>query len=237
MIKFQNFVKLSLLFFIVTGLFSCNKDDGAEPFSVIGDVIVLKKTFDGEVKYANSYIAWGTQPMTMAKVITPYGPEFQLEALSEAKNTYAKEPVDSDFSSSTPTEGNYHFLVIHEDISHDAVDLLEFDDIDTTVISSVLIANQVISVQWEANADADNFVIRLVNASGDLTFVSQTLPKEQKRLDFSPGTSGAWQGTPVVGEDYQVELLAIRYENVSDAEDLSYHIQEISIGQQTVTWE
>ncbi len=237
MIKIQKFRNSVLMLLVAFGLFSCGDDGGTAPFSVIGDVIVIKRTVDGEMKYANSYYAWGTQPMQMAKVITPTGPEFTLDALSDLKNTYGKEPGLNEFSSSAPAEGNYMFLVMHQDISHEAVDLLTFDDIDTTAISSVTISNQAASVEWVNNPDADNFVVRLTNTSGDLIFVSQTLSKEQRRLDFSPGAYGAWQETPVVGEDYLVEVLCIKYENTMDTEDLSYHIQEISVAQQSTTWE
>jgi len=222
---------------VAFGLFSCGDDGGTAPFSVIGDVIVIKRSVDGEMKYANSYYAWGTQPMQMAKVITPLGPEFNLDALSDKKNTYGKEPSLNEYSSSVPTEGNYMFLVMHEEISHEAVDLLTFDDIDTTAISSVTISNEIASVEWENNPDADNFVVRLTNTSGDLIFVSQTLSKEQRRLDFSPGAYGAWQEAPVVGVDYIVEVLCIKYEDITNADDLAYHIQEISVAQQNTTWE
>lgn len=237
MIKLQKITKPLILLLIITGFFSCNKDDNAKPFEVIGDVYVSKKTIDGKMRYANTYVAWGTQPMTLAKVITPQGQEITLSALSAMKNTYAEEPSTNDYSTTPPVDANYQFLVIHEDISHQAADILKFDDIDTTTISSVEVANQILSIQWETNSDAEAYVVRLTNTSEELTFVSPLLSRAQKRLDISPSNSGAWQETPVIGEDYTIELWGMKYEDITDSDNLSYHIQEISISQNEVVWQ
>ncbi|WP_347839168.1 hypothetical protein [uncultured Draconibacterium sp.] len=236
--KMKNLGKILTIVALATALFACSDDDGGEPFEIIGDVFVIKRTMDDEVKYANSYAAWGNQPMSMAKVTTPLGAEITLSPASENSYTYAKEPTTSDYSTAWPVEDNYQFLVINEDITHQAVDLLDFDDIEFSTISSTGFVGTDLSVEWESNPLAEAYMIRLYNSNKQIAFHSQTLPTQMTRLDFGPGTaSGSWSETPEAGKVYTLELLTFRFEDDATSSDAAFHIQEIAITETEVTWQ
>ncbi|WP_319482825.1 hypothetical protein [uncultured Draconibacterium sp.] len=230
--------KTLTIFLIVAGFFACNDDDNSVPFEVIGDVYVIKRTVNEEVQYANAYVAWGNQPMSHAEVTTPGAANFTLDPASENLNIYAKEPALAEYSAAAPVEGNYQFLVINEDITHESADLLDFDNIDFTPISSSEMLNNVLSVQWETNSVAEGYQIRLINQSGDLAFSSVALPKQMVRLDIGTNTaSGVWYETPEADNVYTIEFLTIRYEDDATSLDASKHIQEIAVTEQEVTWQ
>ncbi|SES82015.1 hypothetical protein SAMN05444285_102174 [Draconibacterium orientale] len=229
--------KTLTILFLVAGLFACNDDDNSVPFEVIGDVYVIKRTVNDEVKYANAYVAWGNQPMSHAEVTVPGGANFTLNPASENQNIYAKEPTLAEYSTAAPVEGNYQFLVINEDITHESTDLLDFDNIAFTPISSADIDNNILSVQWETNSAADGYQIRLINQSGDLAFSSVALPKQMVRFDIGTNTaSGAWYETPVADNVYTIEFLTIRYEDDATSLDAVKNIQEIAVTEGEVTW-
>ncbi len=230
--------KILTFLLIGAGFFACSDDDNSAPFEIIGDVFVIKRTIGDEVKYANSYVAWGNQPMSHAEVTTPGGANLTLNPASDNLYTYAKEPGINDYFASAPVEGNYQFLVINEDITHQSVDLLDFDDIAFTTLSSAEMVNGVLSVQWETNSIAEAYLIRLINVSGDVAFLSQTLPTQMTRLDIGANTaSGSWSETPEAGNDYTVELMTFRFEDDAISSDAAYHIQEVAVTEQEITWE
>ncbi|GEM_PF-834835 len=230
--------KTLTIFLIVAGFFACNDDDNSVPFEVIGDVYVIKRTINDEVKYANAYVAWGNQPMSHAEVTTPTASNFTLDPASENLNTYAKEPALAEYSTAAPVQGNYQFLVINEDITHESADLLDFDDIDFTPISSADMVNNVLSVQWETNSVAEGYQIRLINQSGDIAFFSVALPEQMVRLDIGTNAaSGAWYETPEPGNVYTLEFLTIRYEDDATSLNAAKNIQEVAVTEQEVTWQ
>ena len=229
--------KALTLFLIVTGFFACSDDDNSAPFEVIGDVYIIKRTINDEVKYANAYVAWGNQPMSLAEVTVPGGATVTLAAASGVMNTYFKEPGLNEFSTSDPVEGNYQFLVINENIPHESTDLLDFDNIAFTPVSSAVITNNVLSVQWETNSVAEGYQIRLIDQNGDVAFFSVALPEQMTRLDIGTNTAtGSWYETPVAGNVYTIEFLTIRYEDDATSLDEAKNIQEIAITEQEIIW-
>ena len=161
-----------------------------------------------------------------------------LDPASDNLYTYAKEPGLNEYFASAPVEGNYQFLVINEDITHQSVDLLDFDDIAFSTLSSYDVADGVLSVQWESNSVAEAYLIRLINQSGDVAFLSQTLPTQMTRLDIGANTaSGSWSETPVAGNVYTIEFLTFRFEDDATSLDATKNIQEIAVTEQEVIWE
>ncbi len=231
--------KTLTILLIVAGFFACNDDDNSVPFEVIGDVFVIKRNINDEDNYATAYAAYGNQPMSHAEVTTPNAVNLTLDPLPENLSTYSKEPVLDEYSTSAPVEGNYQFLVINEDITHQANDLLDFDNIVYTTITSAEVSNQLLAVHWETNDNADNYVIRLINEAGEMAFVSQLLPVQMTSLqEIGIGTAnGSWQETPEVGNVYNIELLTIRYEDDAINSDAAYNFQEIAVTEQEITWQ
>ncbi len=230
--------KTLIIFLVLAGLFACSDDDNSAPFEIIGDVFVIKRTIGDEVKYANSYVAWGNQPMSHAEVSTPAGASLTLDPATENLYTYAKEPGLNEYFASAPVQGNYQFLVINEDITHQTADLLDFDDIAFSTLSSAEMVDGVLSVQWESNSIAEAYLIRLINTSGDVAFLSQTLPTQMTRLDIGANTaSGSWSETPEAGNIYTIEFLTFRFEDDATSLDATKNIQEIAVTEQDITWE
>lgn len=232
------FGKTLTLLLILAGFMACSDDDNSAPFEVIGDVFVIKRNINNEAKYAVAYAAHGNQPMSIAKVSLPQGTELTLTATDETLRTWEKIPALNEFSSSIPAEANYQFLVVNEDINHQTVDLLEFDNIDTTKYETVEFVNEGLSIKWETNPFGERYRILLINAVGEIAFRSLPLLKQQKQLIFNnPTASGNWFETPAVGQAYTIELLTFRFEDDATTEEYDHHIQEINISSAKIVWQ
>lgn len=238
MIKFQKIGKLLVMFLSMGIIFSCNDDDNVVPFDVIGDVFVTKRLIDDEAQFAYSYYAYGNQALTMAQVTTPGGTEIQLNSTDNTGYTFGKAASDADFSFNAPVEGNYTFDVIHESIQHQAIDLLIFQDIDFTAISTASLENEILVVEWDENPDAEVYMLRLINQQGDVIFNSPTLPSQAIRYEIDKNTgSGNWlDGYPNNGDTYTLELHAYIFDAEAVDADYTFNIQEVSITEQEVTW-
>ena len=227
--------KTLTIFLIVAGFFACSDDDNSVPFDVIGDVYVIKRNIDNEWKYAIGYAAYGNQPMSFAKVSVPE--EITLTPTDETNYTWNKIPTTAEYTNVIPTSTNYQFLVVNEDINHDATDLLEFDNIDSTQIKSTTFTIEGLNVEWESNTLGEGYRVLLVDGE-NVVFRSQPLPEEQKKLIFdNPTASGIWTETPTIGQDYSLELHTYRYENDAISEEYNHQIQEIVVSKTTITWE
>lgn len=234
----MKFGKTLILFLIVVGFFACSDDDSSAPFEVIGDVFVIKRTINNEAKYAVAYAAYGNQPMDIAKVTLPQGAELTLTPADDNMQTWEKIPTLNEFSSSIPAETNYQFLVVNEDINHQAIDLLEFDNIDTTKIDAVEFVNEGLSIKWISNPLGERYRITLINEAGEIAFNSLPLLKQQKQLIFNnPTASGNWFETPTPGKVYTIELLTFRFEDDAISEEFDHHIQEINVSSDKIVWQ
>lgn len=239
MIKFQKITKLLVLTLGIGILFSCGNDDDVIEFACIGDVYVSKRMIGDDIKYANSYFAYGNQRMNLAQVTTFEGAEINLTATDEGGYTYGKEAELSDFSIDFPVEGNYTFDVLHDDVPHQSIDLLTFEDLDFTTVSALISEFNRLTVEWEANASAEMYMIRLVNENNEVVFGSSSLPNNITRFEIDAITgSGAWtSGYPNVGDEYTLELHTFTFDDDATDIDFSFNIQEISITEEAVIWE
>ena len=239
MINIQKITKAFILLFVIGSMLSCNDDDNVEAFDVIGDVFTTTRMINGEAQYALSYYAYGNQPMSAAKVTTPDSDEFSLEAANSLENTWSKDAELDDFSTDLPFEGIYLFDVLHQDVPHEANDILEFYELPFTLIVSLDMIDQVLTVEWETNDDAEAYMIRLINDDGEAIFGSALLSPNATELPVAVGNaSGTWAaGYPNVGDNYDLELHAFTFDADAGELDFSYHIQEITITEEEVTWE
>ncbi len=238
MIKFQKITKLFMLFLAMGILFSCNDDNTTASFDVVGDVFVTKRIIDDEVKFANSYYAYGNQAMTMAQVTTPVGTEIELNSTDNDGYTYGKTASTSDFTANVPEEGNYAFDVIHEEIQHQAIDLLVFQNLDFTVINTASMENEILVIEWDDNQDAEVYMLRLISEDGNVIFNSTTLPSQTTRFEIDTNTgSGNWlDGYPNNGDTYTLELHAFVFDAEASDVDYTFNIQEVSITEEEVLW-
>ncbi|MEN8117669.1 MAG: hypothetical protein ABFS16_11860 [Bacteroidota bacterium] len=238
MITLKKTGKIFIAIMILTGIISCDDDKDTIAFKVVGDVFVVKRKIDDETKFANAYYAYGTHSMSLAKVTTPDGTAIQLNPLGDQANTYQVEPKMNDYATDLPEPGNYTFDVINEDIPHQAIDLLEFDNIDYPTITSTEYnnASQTLTVEWETVEQADKYVVKMANNVGVIVYdVGQLLPNTMTSFQIDPNV-GNWTEEPIIGTSYTVEVYAYLYENGTDADDFKFHIQEISVGEKEIVW-
>lgn len=241
MIKFQKISKVVILLIAVTGLFACSDDDSVAPFSVTGDVFTNKRMIDDEVQYAASYYAYGTQAMGVAKVSIPNNvEEIVLAPLDGFNNTWYDIPELSDFSMATPLQGNYLFRVTHEDVPHEASDLLTVVDLDFSEITTLEMESGILTVAWTADAARHGHSITLLDAAGEIVFTSSYVPKQGNQLQIGANTgTGNWAaGYPNPGDVYSLELNAFALESdAENQENPGLHIEELAISEATVNWE
>lgn len=239
MITIQKFYQTLAVLLTIAIFVSCNDDSNTADFTVIGDVFTTKKTISEEVQYARSYYAYGNQPMSVAKVTTPNTTEITLTAANSIGNTWHKAASNGDFSATVPTEGNYQFDVLHEDVPHEAFDILRNEDLPFSTITSSTVENSTLTVEWEGSAESEGHTIRLLNANDEIVFASQLLPSESIKLIIDPSnSSGTWlDGYPNQGDTYKLELHSFLFDSDATDLDMTYNIEVIAISEGEVIWE
>lgn len=239
MIKIQKISKAFILLLAVAGLFSCNDDDTTAPFDVIGDVFITKKMIGDEEQFAASYYAYGTQPMTDAKVSTPDAEEFDLDAATGSTSTWIKVAEEDDFINELPTLGTYTFTVTHEAVEHETTDDVIYNDLKFTEITNKEMVSDILSLEWEAGPGAEGHMVRLINETGDIVFGSAFIPEQGTQLEIGVNTgTGSWlSGYPNTGDTYAIELHAFSFESGVADDQKTFHIQGIAITDDSVTWE
>jgi hypothetical protein len=237
MIKLQKFGKLSVLLMVFAGLASCNKNDNTAPFEVIGEAAIIKKLVEEELVYARVYYAYGNQPMASATVTLPEGGVYTLSAADSYKRTYYKEPEAADFSTSVPETGIFTFKVVNEDIEHTVNEELVARGLGIPNITEATpsAANQSITVKWNLVADAENYLVRLLDDQDEQVFSGTLLKNSVVSFIIAPG-SGTWNKTLENGKTYTVQVEAFIYEDSATSNDYMYNIDEIAIGSKSIVW-
>jgi len=225
----------------LTGLLfsSClnNKDDD---FSVETDVIAIKKTIDGEVKYATAFYAYASEGVDSASVTLPGGETLDLEGTSGGY-TFMLEPEDTDFSTTLPVQGNYLFKVTSKkgeeltstdqqgfaNIGFVVPDTIKYDDNKTYLY-----------VKWSQVSGADNYVVNLHELDGDVVFGGFVIAGNNTKYYVSrTHNTGKWFKTPVQGQNYLLTIQASKNDAGATSDNSPYNIQEISISETQITWE
>ncbi len=237
MTKIRKIEKTLAFFLVIAGLFSCNEDETTTSFEVVGDVFVTKKIIGEDVMYGTGYYAYGTQEMEAAEVVTPDGEEITLTTIEGYETAYSKNPSTDEYTSETPNEGNYQFNVVNEGITHQSIDLLEFDDLDLPVITSAVMDDYVLTVEWETSASVGAYWLRLLDEWGNIVYASALLSSEYSKLEIDDVTGNWATGYPVEDEVYTLQLQAISFDSGAGSTDYLYHLKEVAVSEQDVTWE
>lgn len=231
----QKIRQVALLFLVLAGVTSCDKNDSESAFEVKGDVMIIKRMIDDEVQYARSYYAYGNRSMSEASVTLPEGGTLDLVPFDGAKRSYIKEPVVADFSTDQPEDGDFDFSVINEDIEYNVTDELTFTDLPIDTITSATYNNETITVNWAKSTDADNYIVRLVDENLDPLFTGTLLNNTQGTFQISVG-AGNWTGNPVTGHTYFVEVQSLSFDADATNNDFYYNINEISVASKSIVW-
>lgn len=229
--------KMLFLFAASAILVSCDDDDATVEFDVIGDVFTVNKMINDEMNYATVYFAYANQPMSSAEVMTPDGNTIQLTAADAQKYTFAKEPTNSEYSTTPPSLGTYNFTVVNESIEHTITDITNSNTLQLPTITNMEFndVTQALMVSWDSLDGADSYLVQLYNESGVAIYIGPLLSNESTGYTLDSG-SGTWGETPTSGETYKVELRAFRYESSATNADYVYNIEEISITEEDIIW-
>lgn len=231
----QKIGQLALLFLLLTGILSCNKEDSTEAFEVIGDVMIVKRMIDDQAYFARSYYTYGNYPMRNVSVSLPEGGTIALNAADENLRTYFKEPAVADFLSAPPITGNFEFSVINEDIEHTVSDELVFNNLPFATITSADYDGGAITVEWTPVESAGNYMVKIVDLNYEPIFTGFLLSNTVSKYQTST-SAGVWDKTPESGTTYIVEVHAFEYDDEATTQNYVYNINEISIATKSIIW-
>ncbi len=235
------FKKLMLVFAVPFFFQACEEDNLTGNFEVAADAYVVKKNFDGETKYATTFYVFANQNISSAAVTPPSGAggSFDLVPAPNSVYTYEKTPGTGDFETNPPAEGEYLFDVVSDrDESVQLIDLLKNGNLGVPEISGHTFhdINSSLSVTFHAAANADGYVVRLLDQDGKIVFLSYTLSATSEEFNINPD-SGSWLATPASGATYILQIQAFSYENgVEEDDDLAHNVEEVSIVEESIVW-
>ncbi|WP_319230443.1 hypothetical protein [Draconibacterium orientale] len=237
MINIQKIGKLVLLSFIVTGFWACNDDD-PETFNVIGEVVTLKKSIDGEEKFALSYYAYANMKIDSASIDFAGDSTLTLSSADAQKLTYFFEPSDAGFATTAPETENYDFLVVNNDVEYTATENHVFTDVDIPTIDSVGVttSSESVYVEWINHEDAQNYVVRILNDDHETVFNSYIIADDAESFTAEQGT-GSWETSLTSGETYIIEVRALVFEDNATNADFFYQIETIAIASEEFIFE
>lgn len=229
MINIQKISKLVLLAFIVTGFWACNDDD-PQTFDFVGEVVTLKRTMDGEEKYALSYYAYANMKMDSASVDFPGDSTLTLSAADAQKLTYFYQASDEDFTTSAPVTENYDFTVVNNDVEYTATENHSFTDVDIPTIDSVDVttSTESVYVEWNNNDDAEGYAVQILDDNNEIVFNSYILSDDADSFTANQST-GSWETSLSSGETYTIEVQAMVFEDGATNADFFYQIETIAI--------
>ena len=237
MINIQKIGKLILLAFIVTGFWACNDDD-PEPFSFTGEVVTLKRSIDGEEKFALSYYAYGNMKMDSASVDLPGDSTLVLSSGGAQELTYYYEPSEEDFSTTAPETRNYDFVVVNNNEEYTATESHTFTDLDIPTIDSVGVTtnNKSVYIKWDKVDDAQTYVVRIFDNEYKTVFNIYNLILKDTNSITANESTGKWETSLSTGKTYTVEVQAMVFEGNATNANLLQQIETIAIASEEFTF-
>jgi hypothetical protein len=230
MITLQKIGKLLILFIIVTGFAACNDDTENDNFDAIGDVSLIKRMINDEIRYTRMYYVYANQPMASAEVSLPEGGSLTLDPADQTKQTYFYEPSVMDYTTTVPTLGLFDFSVVNEDIEHIITESASNNNLGFATIDSVSVNSNMVHIEWQSVDGADAYQIRLVDENYNILFSGDLLNNTQGVYEFTPTQSVE------IGQNYRIEVNTYSFEEDSGTSYL-YNFEEIAISSIEVTWQ
>jgi hypothetical protein len=226
----ENIGKLFIILLTVSGLASCNDDPETAPFEAIGDVSLMKRMINDEIRYTRMYYVYANQPMASAEVALPEGGSLTLDPADQTKQTYFYEPSVMDYTTTVPTLGLFDFSVVNEDIEHVITESASSNDLGFATIDTVSVNNNMVHIEWQSVDGADAFQIRLVDENYNVLFSGDLLNSAQSVYEFTPTQ-------PLeTGQNYRIEVNTYSFEQDAGTSYL-YNFEEIAISSFEVTWQ
>lgn len=223
---------------VVMSFTSCDNDDTEVVFEALPEVLIKGKEVGGVEKYAVEYAVSATKNIKSVTVKTP-GTDSKTITLDKIVGNYFTHiPLESEFTETLPTKGDYEFTVTGVDESDVVLavkDNLEDVKLPQVAIKEFAYSNEKQNVVWDLVSGTDTYRVRLYKENV-LVFQGAWLKNSVKEFSFSASTSG-WLNSSVAkkGENYELELCAYKFESGVTVYQLS-HIQFISVDRKTIKW-
>ena len=231
---------LILILFVSFVVASCNNDADNDAFDVYADAYIIKKLVNDEAQSAAAFYVYGNSGIASVTVTPPAdgGEPFELSRSPESSYNFFKEPDVSEFTTELPTEGTYQFEIINtggENILKN--DLLENIGLEIPVIDSTSYQPEDFSlkVNWERIQGIDGYVVKLLNSSGLLVFISFAITPTAKEFTIN-SNSGNWEIQVNNGDNLTLQVQAFAYDSDASNELNIYNIGEIAIAEKEIIW-
>ena len=232
----------SLFAFLMVSVFlnSCIDDPEPVALDVLPDVFIQKISDNGTEKYGLAFWVFGNKDLEAVTVDGPEGDNWTLEQDPSNTRIFNLYPETAEFTEVIPAAGEYEFTVTSTQVDEEplsASDELDADELGILLIEGTEYINSQLKTTWQAVDDADNYLVRLYNDSGDILFVGPQLADNKTDFTFGNASDGWLNSAQLAetGEAYNVAVLAILYESgVTSGKE--YNIQCISIATEDIIW-
>lgn len=226
---------LFTLFAAVAILTSCNKKE--DTASIVGDAYIVTQRSGENILYGLSIHAYSFYAFSNVTAIPDAEPgtTYHLQAYPGFKTDFYYDTPESELSTEKPVTGNYHFTANFENgKTNEADDNLSADFLIPPVIKecSYDVSSKKATIEWEAVASADLYVIKLYE-DDELVLLSPALDPTVTKVEFT-GTSSSWgqDYTPAEGTNFVARVSAFKYETGGD----SYNVQASTSSDDNLLW-
>lgn len=225
-----------------TVFFTSCQDKNEDPINVSVDVFVQRVTTETSDKVAIVLYTYGNRDLKAVKVTTPGGPYAKVYALTETagnKQIFSYHPVDADYVPDMPREGSFSFEITAADNSKlTLANILGDQSLVAINFRTAAFVDGKLKTTWGALTGAEAYMVKLFSADGNtLLYVTPVLFSTALEYSFNSTTQGWLNGqSPVVGTDYLVQVLGVKYED-GVTTDQDQHIQFISLANKTIKWQ
>lgn len=220
-----NFLKSASVLVLLSSLMgSCISTD---PDSIgYGDAFIIvevsgQDTLKGLGLHAFSYSQFQTVTVNLS---TDEQNSYVLEPYMGYNQDFVWTTPRDEFSTELPAAGDYVFTAVFKNGDTDVF----YDKLYTGIIAPPAIkevkfnaTSKALEVSWERSAKANAYNVKLLDADGDVLFVSPMFNDYTDSYSFGKNTEG-WQVTsyPASGEPVKVEVDAYLFEPVAGSRDL-----------------
>lgn len=229
-----------LIVLLIFTLGSCTDDNKTE-FAVHGDVVFMKKIINSEPVVGTAYYAYSNKILSACTVTPPgYDQNINLAAFKTNTLLFSYEPSDNEFTSASPTEGNYLFNATSSDTETIEVgDEQSFSDLGFAQLDERTFDtnNNWLHLTWGEVTGADNYTVSLINSSGETIFSGYAVNANSPEFYISTLLDyGIWTNQPTYNDSYTLRIKCFKYDTDATEENYTYSVQEISQKDYSIVW-
>jgi len=219
---------------------SCLEPRLKEPepfFEGYGDIYVQKKKVDGKTVYAPYYYLHSNSSMYSASVEAPGGEMVELKPF-EYLDTYLKEPVEEEFTTTMIETGTYYFAGSYGNNETFKINdsfyasVIDFPKIDSVGYDAT---DYHIYVSWDAMENADIYKVKLLNQAGMEVFEGPALASASSIFMIYLDTDG-WALLPYKGDVLTLQLHAFSLDDEASIGNWFHNIECNSFSETEVVW-